>query len=98
MSLPYIGYANDTLAQQPEARAGQRITCPQCAAKHALEPADDGSELLLWYSCGDGSYLAAVAGRLVMDIRPDVTGIVPCGARDDGTGTEDWSTGTEGEP
>lgn len=98
MSLPYIGYANATLAQQPEARAGECITCPRCSAKHALTPADDGSELLLWYSCGDGSYLAAVAGRLVMDIRPDVTGIVPCGARDDGTGTEDWSTGTEGEP
>ena len=84
MSLPYIGYANATLAQQPASRAGECITCPRCSAKHALKPADDGSELLLFYHCHGAAYLASVAGRLVTGIEPDVTGSVPCG--------------TEGEP
>lgn len=79
MSLPYIGYANSTLEQQPAAKPGMLIHCDKCRRRHRLRAADDGSTLLLWYSCGEGSYLAAVAGRLVMDIRPDVTGSVPCG-------------------
>lgn len=98
MSLPYIGYSNETLAQQPAAKPGMLIHCDKCRRRHRLRAADDGSEVLLFYHCCGATYLASVAGRLVTGIKPDVTGSVPCGARDDGTGTEDWSTGTEGEP
>ncbi len=84
MSLPYIGYANATLAQQPAAKPGMLIRCDKCRRRHRLRAADDGSELLLFYHCHGAAYLASVAGRLVTGIEPDVTGSIPCG--------------TEGEP
>ncbi len=74
MPTPYIGFGNDTLARLPRVKAGDSIACPNCGARHVLEAADDGSELMLFYRCGTSSYLGAVQGRLVIGVRPDVSG------------------------
>lgn len=77
MSLPYIGFSNATLAQQPEARPGDLIRCGRCARRHRLRAADDGSTTLLWYRCGGDVYLGALAGRLIVGVRADVRGSIP---------------------
>lgn len=86
---PFVGFTNDTLSRQPRLAEGDEITCPHCRATHVVEagkavPADPplatGSEappLILFYSCGGKPYLAAVAGRSVISIRPDASSSGP---------------------
>lgn len=78
-TTPYIGFGNDTLSQQPEARKGDEILCPQCSGRHALECGTSNgeeSDLLMFYRCGKEIYLGAVAGRLVVAAEPDVSGSI----------------------
>ena len=70
---PYIGFSNETLAKLLPAKAGDEIYC-KCGSRHRLVAADDGSELLLFYRCGDQSFLGAVAGKLVVGTPSDVHG------------------------
>ena len=77
MSLPYVGYSNDTLDRQPPAKPGALIRCARCKRRHRIRAADDGSEVLMFYQCGRITYLAAVAGRLITGAEPDVKGRVP---------------------
>lgn len=80
MGTKYIGFDNTTLDRQPQVYAGDEIRCPRCTKIHRLEGGlEDGkpSELLLFYQCSGAPYLAAVAGRLVIDLPADVSGDIP---------------------
>lgn len=81
--IPYIGFSNSTLAKLPEVKAGDEITCPHCHGKHRLEPMKDetgkGSELVLIFRCGAGTFLGAAAGRLVAGREADAYGTIPGG-------------------
>jgi len=74
MKTPYIGFSNETLDKMPTVKAGDIIECQKCGGDHVLMAADDGSELLLFYRCSGGLYLGAVAGKMMMHIKPDVSG------------------------
>ncbi len=67
---PYIGFSNETLDAQPAAKAGDEIDCPHCGGRHVLE--DSKPPMLLFYKCGEASYLAGVRGRSVMGVAADV--------------------------
>jgi hypothetical protein len=82
MSTPYIGFSDETLKNQPNVYKGDIIICPNCGGKHILEcgqkKQDDGSmqdsDILLFYRCGDSTYLAAVANCLVIGVKADLSG------------------------
>ena len=74
MSIPYIGFGNDTLSKLPVVKKGDEIHCPRCNERHLLWGADDGSELIMFYDCGGKTYLGAVNGRLVVHQKPDASG------------------------
>lgn len=76
MSTPYIGFGNDTLGKMPQVAIGDQIICPQCQCVHKLEGDDNGGDLLMFYRCGESSYLGAVARKLVAGLKPDVSGSV----------------------
>ncbi len=81
MKTPYIGFGNDTLARSPNAEVGDKITCPQCGMKHKLDGCTDmttgkKSSLLLFYKCGSQSYVAAVAGKLIINKKSDLSGAI----------------------
>jgi hypothetical protein len=77
--VPYIGFGNETLEKLPCVKAGDEIPCSQCGRTHILQAGTgaDGqpSEGLLFYKCGDTSYLGAVKGRVVTWRKPDVSGV-----------------------
>lgn len=76
--IPFIGFDNDTLNRQPRICKGDVVECPHCGGEHIAKAAtkEDGSEskMLLFYTCGDNAYLAAVAGRLVIGTPADMSG------------------------
>ena len=79
MSTTYIGFGNDTLAKMPTVSDGEQIICPYCQGVHKLESAttEEGkTNILMFFKCGDKSYIGAVAGRLIAGIKPDVSGKV----------------------
>ena len=75
---PFVGFDNETLNRQPRIRKGDVVECPHCGGEHIAQAAtnEDGSEseLILFYSCGESTYIAAVAGRLVIGTPADVSG------------------------
>ena len=73
---PYVGFSNETLGKQPPLKAGDEIGCPTCGEAHeAFAPkADDGSTPLLFYRCGEETFLAGVGGKNVAGVKPDVSG------------------------
>jgi hypothetical protein len=80
MSTPYIGFGNDTLAKLPIIEEGEEVPCNGCPGMHPLRCGKDEhgekSSLLMFYRCPatGKSYLGAVAGKLVMFKKPDVSG------------------------
>jgi transcription elongation factor Elf1 len=80
MSDPYIGFNNDTLEKSPRISKGYRIRCPHCNKLHLVECGTDkdGKEntFLLFYQCGDKSYLAGINGRSVVRTKADIHGTV----------------------
>jgi hypothetical protein len=72
MSIPYTGFSNTALGTYPEVKAGDLIDCPHCGEKHLLK--DSEPPLLLFYSCGKYTYLAGVAGRSILGMKPNVPG------------------------
>lgn len=79
MSTPYIGFSNDALSKLPKVSKGQLIKCDKCKKCHRLEcGTSDGkeSDTIMFYKCGEDSYLGAVAGRLVAGLKADVNGEV----------------------
>lgn len=77
MSTPYIGYSNETLDKLKKVSVNDLIECPNCNGKHKLEAAANGSETLMFYSCGDTHYLGAVDRRCIIGVKCDVSGEVP---------------------
>lgn len=78
MSIPYVGYGNETLAKMPAVKDGEPIICPRCQGTHNLEAAKDKdgnkTDVLMFYRCGEGDFLGAVAGKLVAGLKADVSG------------------------
>ncbi len=78
MNIPYVGFSNDTLAQQPRISLGDKIKCPHCGEPHAIEGGknEDGKEtdLLLFFKCDGCLYLAGVDVRLTIDVESVVSG------------------------
>ena len=78
MGVPFIGFGNGDLEGRPEVKAGQSVICPHCSMPHVLEAGldDKGNVVhtLYFISCGESSYLAAVAGKLVLNLPPSVSG------------------------
>ena len=76
----YVGFGNDELAKLPVVKWGDTFTCSRCGNKHKLtnqEPwSSKNRDLALFYSCNGKQYLGAVNGRLVVKIKPSVTGNV----------------------
>lgn len=72
MSIPYIGFGNDTLAGLPDLKAGDTITCPRCNEKHVVE----GSKppMLLFVRCGEDSFMVGLNGKNTTGIPADVKG------------------------
>tara|TARA_Y100000310_G_scaffold297893_1_gene331299 strand:+ start:5138 stop:5353 length:216 start_codon:yes stop_codon:yes gene_type:complete len=59
-----------TLKSQPAAHKGDTIKCPRCNDNHTLECGTDPetqkeTSILLFYKCGDSSYIAAIDNHLV---------------------------------
>ena len=72
--VPFIAIGNDELGEP----VGDSVTCRTCGEQHAIEfgtsrrMLDDGtwsepepSNLLGFYKCGDGLFLASLNGRAV---------------------------------
>lgn len=76
VSTPYVGYSNASLAKCPKVVPGQYFRCEKCARKHRLQTGKNrsGSSVLMFYRCKGASYLGAVDGKLIVDIKPDVSG------------------------
>lgn len=71
---PYIGYSNLTLGRLPAVQEKDKIECVHCGSDHVLRAADDGSTLLLFYHCGEKTYLGAIDGRQIINVKADVSG------------------------
>ena len=58
------------LASGNQVHSGDHVACPRCGGQHDLQPSialPDGSvnETVLFYQCGDTSYVAALGGALL---------------------------------
>ncbi len=71
---PYVGFSNETLRKCRPVKPGDKIHCPSCHQEHELVTADDGSALLLFYKCGNTSYLGAINGRCTIETAADCSG------------------------
>lgn len=60
----YFAIGNDGLGKLPSVKGGDEIMCPHCGGLHAL--VDSDPPFLLFYTCGDKTYLAGIQGRLTM--------------------------------
>ena len=80
MGTPYVGFSNSTLEKLPVLKVGDSITCPVCKQTHKVSGGKDehGKEedLLLFYKCGDKSYLVGVRGKNILNINNDVSGSI----------------------
>ena len=79
MSIPYVGFGNDTLDKQPPLKKGDSVNCPNCKKIHPVEcGTSDGkeSDLLLFYRCGNKSYLAGINGKSIVGIKVDISGSI----------------------
>lgn len=72
---PYIGFGLDTLEKRPEMKIGDVITCPYCKKRHRIKGAKSESgemdNILLFFKCRGKIYLAGVAGKSVIGLKPD---------------------------
>ena len=75
--IPYIGFGNDQLKNQPEVKEGMEIICKVCGLLHKIEFATDSKtgkkdNILGFYKCPQTKdmYLASVSGKLCMGVKP----------------------------
>lgn len=66
----FLAVGNEELEGQPEIKKGDMFDCPHCPDKHVLECGTDPkngkeSTMLLFYRCGDKTYLAGLNGKLI---------------------------------
>lgn len=70
--IPYVAFGNDELDNAPPVT--ETVKCEICGEQHPVEYGDkilpDGtkepSKVLGFYKCGGKTYLASVAGKLVI--------------------------------
>ena len=74
--VPYIGFGNDQLKDAPPIKEGDEILCPHCLGTHIIKTAmsDKGTMGIQYYNCGDKTYLAGLNERLIMGIKPAISG------------------------
>ena len=72
MPTPYIGFGNDQIKDAPSASAGDTILCPHCLQEHQLQ--DGIPPMILFFTCGEKTYVAGFNGKLTMGIRPSAKG------------------------
>ena len=64
-----LSISNDELNDAPRAAEGMKIECPHCGLEHVLEGGTDENgnhtSMILFYKCGDTSYLAAIDGKII---------------------------------
>ena len=74
INAPFVAFSNDELKDLPNLGVRDKIVCPRCSKKHKLEPSVNltTGEIggLLFYRCGDSSWLAGVDGKNVMGTFP----------------------------
>lgn len=101
-----ISELDEARAALAEAQEELRV-CQQDAIRLQSALAEARESVAQWmiaqgFATGHGDTIKDLLGEItwqVREIRERAKEMShPCGARDDGTGTEDWSTGTEGEP
>lgn len=68
---PFVSFSNMELAKKPTLNKGDEIDCPKCGGTHKIKlgiSAKTGKETdeLMFYKCGDETYLAGIKGRCVM--------------------------------
>ncbi|HSE44243.1 MAG TPA: hypothetical protein VLA89_02830 [Gemmatimonadales bacterium] len=66
-----IGFTNRELDESPPLHIGEAILCPNCGGDHIVEgginqATGEVEETLLFYKCGEQSYLAGINGKNVM--------------------------------
>lgn len=76
---PYIGFSGETLDKLPPVLVGDKIECVKCGGEHELLPPDNWKEgdeqpILLFYRCSGKSYIAAIAGKLIVNVKSDISG------------------------
>jgi len=79
METPYIGFSNETLSKLPPVKKGDMVFCSNCGNQHPLECGTvNGKEdtTLMFYNCGEESFLGAVAGKCVVLKKADVSGTI----------------------
>jgi hypothetical protein len=67
----YIAFGNDELDASPPLHSGEAILCPHCGRDHIVVGGIDTktereTETLLFYQCGDKTYLAGIDSKNVM--------------------------------
>lgn len=63
-----IGFTEETVANLPEMKPGETFTCQHCWKTHDAE----GEGGTLFYRCNGRLFIAAIAGRNVTNVKPDV--------------------------
>lgn len=66
-----IAFSNAELEDSPPLHIGEAILCPHCGEAHVVaggidQQTGEESEMLLFYTCGETSYLAGINGKNVM--------------------------------
>lgn len=69
--IPFVAFGNGELESRPVASEGDLVNCTVCGGTHPLRCATntetgEKTDTLMFYTCGDKSYLGAVAGKLVV--------------------------------
>ena len=75
--LPYVAFGNDELREAATLGEGDGVACAHCGGRHRVEaarvtqstdPARVGETGLMFYRCGDDTYLAGLDGKNVMHL------------------------------
>lgn len=78
-TTPYIGFGNDTLKKLLKCKEGDLVFCSKRGGQHPLECGTSNGEkvdLILFYKCGDQSYLGAIDGRCTILKKADFSGTI----------------------
>ena len=77
MTIPYIGFGNDELADLATIKEGDEVMCPRCNGRHRLVGGTSEGKrttLLMFYECNGATYLGALNGKLVAHVKPSISG------------------------
>jgi hypothetical protein len=65
-----MSFSNQELKDKPSLKKGDLVRCKNCDGEHEVKCGKDKetgeeTDLLMFYTCGDTSYLAGVSGKKV---------------------------------